>query len=284
MLRRDPGRRGLAQHASPGALAAAAAALLPGTDPTPSAGVRALLITGFPVRLPTGGFAPETDGPPGARALGDALVALGAEVTYLTCSVCAPILEAVGSAPLEVADLAPGDPAAAALLDRLAPTHLIAIERPGRAADGAYRDMRGRPMTASALDETFLLAADRGITTIAIGDGGNEVGMAALRQAIARAVRHGDEIATVAGCDLPVVAGVSTWGAFALTGALALRANRPELIPRPEAVQDLLAAAVAAGAVDGVTKRPEPTLDGRPRAETEEVLRTITEAVARGSS
>lgn len=271
LLRRDPGGRGLAAHAPPAALAGAARAL--------AGARRVLIVTGFPV-LTGEGPRPETDGPPGARALGDALAALGAEVTYLTDSVCARVLEATGCAPLEVLDLLPGDPRAAALLTRLAPTHLVSIERPGRARDGAYRDMRGRVLAVAALDEPFVLAPARGITTLAIGDGGNECGLAPLRAAVDARVAHGEAIACAVASDHPLAAGVSTWGAWILTGALAALAGRPELVPTPEGARALLEAAVAAGAVDGVTCRAEPTLDGRPWAESAALLTEIAAAAA----
>ena len=58
---------------------------------------------------------------------------------------------------------------------------------------------------------------------IAIGDGGNEVGMGALpRELIAGAVPNGDRIACVTPADHLIVCGVSNWGAYGLLAALSL--------------------------------------------------------------
>src|SRR5438876_433702 len=78
-----------------------------------------------------------------------------------------------------------------------------------------------RPAAAPApLDELFAAGP---WDTIAIGDGGNEIGMGALsRPLIARHVAHGETIACVTPARHLIVAGVSNWGAYALLGALAV--------------------------------------------------------------
>ncbi|MDP6350513.1 MAG: DUF4392 domain-containing protein, partial [Chloroflexota bacterium] len=53
-------------------------------------GERVMLVTGFYVN-----GAPETDGPPGAAALGHALSRLGAEVTMVTDAVSQEVLRAI---------------------------------------------------------------------------------------------------------------------------------------------------------------------------------------------
>ena len=86
--------------------------------------------------------------------------------------------------------------------------------------------MRGvdvSPWTAP-LDDLFLGGP---WTKLAVGDGGNEIGMGRLPAGlIARTVPNGAEIACVTSCDHLVVAGVSNWGAYGLMAALAvLRAD-----------------------------------------------------------
>ena len=53
---------------------------------------------------------------------------------------------------------------------------LIFLERPGRAGDGRYYNMRGRDISASVvpLDDLAAHALERGLPVIGIGDGGNE--------------------------------------------------------------------------------------------------------------
>lgn len=274
ILRRDPGERGVAALFLPGELGRAAA-LLHGAR-------HVALVTGFPVRS---AGVDETDGPPGAAALAGALLALGRRVTHVTDSRGAPLLRALGCAPLELLALDPKAPAseraarAADWLDRARPDALVAIERPGRAADGEYRNMRGEEITdqTSALDELFLAAPGRAIPTVGVGDGGNEVGMGRVQARVQAAIHAGARIASVVPVEHLVVAGVSTWGAWGLVAALSRLAGR-DLLPPAAEVQAGLAALVAAGARDGVTARAEPTIDGLPLAASLEVLEALRAA------
>jgi hypothetical protein len=140
----------------------------------------------------------------------------------------------------------------------------VAIERPGRARDGAYRNMRGGDVGAwnPPIDELFV--RPRRATTVGVGDGGNEVGMGNVR---ARLVRHGDalagRIASTVRVDHLVVAGVSNWGAYGIVAHLGARAGRP-LLHTPDEERRMVEACVAAGACDGVTRKREPTVDGLP--------------------
>ena len=103
---------------------------------------------------------------------------------------------------------------------------------------------------------------------LAVGDGGNEVGMGRLPAGlIARTVPNGAEIACVTACDHLTVAGVSNWGAYGLMAALAvLRPDwRPTIAKFLTAERDLAVTRAIvdnAGAVDGVTALREPTVDG----------------------
>src|SRR5206468_10416346 len=129
ILALDPGRRGIATFFRPGGALAAAQALRRAR--------RVLVVTGFVVKRDT----PETDGPPGAAALGRALRALGARVRYVTDAHNVPIVEAALKAhdePIDVIAYPFGDGHAAALLARERPTHLVGIERPGRTSAGNY--------------------------------------------------------------------------------------------------------------------------------------------------
>ena len=182
LLAFDPGGRGIARFFVPGGAARAAHAL--------RRAKRVLLTTGFSV----GPGLPETDGPPGTASLGRALRALGAEVTYITDAAALPPLQAALAAlgePTQILTFhAGGDAALTArrLLAEHAPTHLVSIERPGRTRGGEYLSMRGESVGEwnGALDELFVQAPRR-VVTVGVGDGGNEIGMGALRARLARA-------------------------------------------------------------------------------------------------
>src|SRR4029077_15841792 len=184
------------------------------------------LITGFYVPQ---GFPPaaETDGPVGA-----ALLAKGLGAVCLPCRVarhepcrgaCAASLAGAGILDVPIDVVAIGAPLTPLIETWRGAgiTHAIAIERCGRSADGAPRNMRGQDIGSytAPLDDLFTAGPWE---TIAIGDGGNEIGMGAIScSLIAGQVEHGETIACVTAAQHLVVAGVSNWGAYALIGALA---------------------------------------------------------------
>jgi len=253
ILALDPGHRDIAAFSTRGAAAAAARAL--------RGARRVLIVTGFTVEPNM----PETDGPPGAAVLGRALRRLGARVSYVTDAPNVPLLEAVLKTLDEPADVmlypAVAD-GARRLLASEKPTHLVAIERPGRNRAGDYLNMRGDSVAAWNLpvDELFLVRGTQRPVTVGIGDGGNEIGMGAARAKIARLDPLRARIASLVRVDHLVVAGVSNWGAYGVVAALGHLTGH-DLLHTPEVERRLIAACVAAGACDGVTRRREPTVD-----------------------
>ena len=204
------------------------------------------IVTGF--YIPSAG-ACETDGPLGAAHLATALRG-AAEVVVCTDRWCLPVVKSL-------VPNATDDPGSLKGCDVL-----LAVERLGRAADGRYYSMRGVDLTpwTEPLDAFFLNRAE-GVVTIGVGDGGNEIGMGRVQDAVRRSIAKGETIACVVPTDHLVVAGVSNWGAWALAAAVEVMQGRTVLPDNDQALADL-EALVAAGAVDGVTGRNEATVDG----------------------
>jgi hypothetical protein len=257
LIAQDPGRRNIFPLVQRGHLRLAALSLLRAE--------RVLLVSGFPILQAGVG---ETDGPPGAWAIGNALRRMGIEVAYLTDERNVPVFRAIGAEPL--VSWAPD------LLDRERFSHLVAVELPGRGRDNRYYNMRGEDIThlLEPLNELFLQAEVRGITTIGIGDGGNEVGMGKVFQGVSRVVRHGRRIASTVLTDCVIVSGVSNWGAYGLVGALSVVSGR-DLLPSPEELARSVTRLVEAGAVDGITGRREPCVDGLPISQSQALLQEI---------
>src|SRR5262245_34468394 len=258
LLAVDPGRRGIAAFFVEGGAAAAAGSLLRAR--------RVLLTTGFTV----GDGLPETDGPPGTASLGRALRMLDKEVGYVTDEPTVPLLaaalQALGESPNMATFPANGDPALAArrLLAERAPTHLVSVERPGRTADGDYLSARGqsvRPWNAP-IDALFI-GAPRHLVTVGIGDGGNEIGMGNVRARIGRAGALARRIVSVVKVHHLVVAGTSNWGGYGIVAELSGLVDQP-LLHSADEERKMIQACVDAGAVDGITRRSEPTVDGLP--------------------
>jgi D-glutamate cyclase len=249
------------------------------------------LITGFFVPSGTPPAA-ETDGPVGTALLARGLAALGIPCRLATdepCrNACTVALSAAGAAGVPVDWVAVGAP-----LDALIQTwraagisHAVSIERCGRSIDCTPRNMRGIDISADTapLDELFMAGP---WATIAVGDGGNELGMGALPRAlIARHVELGETIACVTPANHLIVAGVSHWGAYALLGALAV--VRPDwrrllLACLDEALdrQTLEATLRDGPAVDGVSRVQTPTIDNFDLAFHHRIMRTVR-ALAEG--
>ncbi|MCX7365236.1 MAG: DUF4392 domain-containing protein [Alphaproteobacteria bacterium] len=226
------------------------------------------LITGFFV--PRGDVAaPETDGPVGTALLAAALAACGVAVRIAVDAPCAGAVRAAVAATGEavtvdeVADIAH----AVELWQQAGVDHAIAIERCGRSADGKPRNMRGVDVSPWTIPLDDLFTAGPWVK-LAVGDGGNEIGMGKLPAGlVARDVPNGAQIACVTSCDHLIVAGVSNWGAYGLMAALAMvRPDWSPIIARFLTAERDLAVTRAivdvAGAVDGVTARREATVDG----------------------
>jgi len=140
----------------------------------------------------------ETDGPPGALAICRAGLAMGKAVTLVTDEVNAEVVKAACFEPIFQSPRfvfqtyrakADWDENEHSRLNQLAKEVdcVIAIERPGPAADGRYYTMSGKEMPASViapLERLVEQCNSLGKVSIGIGDGGNEVGMGKIREEI----------------------------------------------------------------------------------------------------
>lgn len=303
-IRRDPARRGLIGSETkfgpicPGHLAGAAEHLA-------RHGRKVCIITGF--FIPRGEPpAAETDGPPGAVLLANALRLAGIESLVATDAPCWSTLcataEAAGFPKERLVEIPHDAPewrrtffSSGAGKDL---SHLIAIERVGpshtehslqhQARTGPaplddfaarvpveHRDhchnMRGEVIDRFSGDVHRLFEErPEGITTIGVGDGGNEIGMGSVPWEDLSRRLSGDHAGWVPcriGADWNILAGTSNWGAQALAAAVMHLRGRAELLSPCDAAheQRVLEFVVANGpAVDGVTRRREATVDGLP--------------------
>ena len=260
---------------------AARGGLAGGARALAAAEARVGFITGFYVPLGSPPAA-ETDGPVGTALLAKGLVEVGIACRLATdepCrDACVAALAGAGATdvPVDTGDIA----TMIATWRRAGITHAISIERCGRSADGAPRNMRGLDISSytAPLDDLFIAGPWE---TIAVGDGGNEIGMGSLpRGLIGQHVDHGETIACTTPSRHLIVAGVSNWGAYGLLGALA--ALRPDWRERLLACLDVehdkavLEATVNNGpAVDGVSRLRAMTVDNLELAVHHNKLREI---------
>ena len=142
-----------------------------------------IIVTGFYVVM---AGKPETDGPPGAIAIGEALKDLGRTVTYVSDEYTTPVLRryANGSEVIDfpIDGVVKSKGHAKAILERVKPSLLISIERCGRTHDDTYLNMRYVDISPHTARLDYLFDSD--VPSVGIGDGGNEIGMGNLAEVI----------------------------------------------------------------------------------------------------
>ena len=246
---------------------------------------RVLLLTGFPVRLGGGNFIGETDGPSGTANLASAFTNANTEVLVVTDNASYHLLEEALAyrAPRAKLALLPEkntEMFIKSCIADFAPTHFISLERPGKANDGHYHNMRGESIDDMITDSDLLLSESKrfGAVTISIGDGGNEMGMGTFHDEVAEHVPCGDIICAMEGADLTLVSGVSNWWGWGLAALLSLQTGK-NLLPTEAEEAELLHRVVLAGGVDGCTKENVDTVDNLPLEAHLALLRDVSDLV-----
>jgi hypothetical protein len=253
-----------------------------------------IFISGFPCCVnhypPT-----ETDGINGTFALASLAVLLGYRATICTEKCNEFVFRAAASASakdsvLNTIDLVfVNEGVKYSTSDKECIYHLarsadlvIACERAGPAVDGNCYTMRGINMTENGfiapLHMIVDIAREAGVKFIAIGDGGNELGMGKVLDKIRKEIPNGEKIGSIVRADYLIAASVSNWGAWALVAATALiryndrndgkedEIGREACIHRlcttEEAEIEMLNRVVEKGCRDGVTGLLDATVDG----------------------
>jgi D-glutamate cyclase len=268
-----------------------------------------VLATGFPM---SPWFVGEQDGPVGAATLARALVAaVAARPVIVTdpinVDLCAAALGGAGLyvRPVEEARVLPTTAAvvpfplewdeaaerARDVLDTLRPAALIAIERPGANEQRQYHQADGRSLTGycGKIDVLFEAAKRAGLLTLAIADGGNEMGSASIRETVLRVVPAarrcncpcGGTTVPMVGVDVLVTAGVSNWGAYGIEAAIALLLARPELLHDREVDARVYERCAAAGA-HNTAGLLDPGADAVPARLHGHMLELLAQVVAAG--
>lgn len=254
-----------------------------------------VIATGLPIRGWFSAAMTENDGPIGAASLARAVYVGLRAVPVMLCEkeqthVLRACLQAVGLTPTTfeeydaavaskyvvpgrdlpvaivhgfTADASKADAETEMILSR-EPSALVSIERQGVNEHGDYHYGRGEkniPAIMSKIDRLFEIAKSRGVYTIGIGDGGNELGMANAREVIQKRLPFGDKIVPSVEVSLLVAASVSNFGCYGIEACLAALKKNPSVLHSPEQEAELIAACYRAGAVDGVTGFIEPFVD-----------------------
>ena len=232
-----------------------------------------LITTGFYIAPAK---AAETDGPPGAIALGNALKPLGFSVAYVSDLHLSSLLDKhIGGdskiIEFPITDRSNSDSFAETVISQETPDLLISIERCGPTESDTYLNMRGVDISnnTARIDSLF----NFGIPSIGIGDGGNEIGMGSLAHVIPKVktlpaepcITHTDEL---------ILASVSNWGAYGLIAALSNEVKQ-QLLPSILTDRLLIESLVHSGLVDGTTGQSTYKVDGFTLDDNSQVLIAI---------
>ena len=219
------------------------------------------IVTGFYIMAAE---ATETDGPPGAVTLGNALTKLGNEIAYVTDELSSEVVRSI--AEHEVIEFPITNHFESAnfaneLFQEHSPSALIAIERAGLVGDGTYRNFRGVDFTPynAKIDHLF----DQHPYSVGIGDGGNEIGMGNLQNVIPT-IEHEylPKNPCVTTTTELIIASCSNWGGYGLVAALSLK-HGINLLPSVEEAKQMVRDIVAVGAVEGMSGESKEFVDGR---------------------
>ena len=254
---------------------------------------RVLIMTGFLIEPR---YIQETDGPLGAASLARALDVARGAASFLLIESCAGRMvsatcRAIGLNVLEYSRVIENAPkhsaavidftcdsnaaveAAKKLLDEIAPSAVISIEKAGRNVAGEYHTRKGLNISArhAKVEAIVSEARKRNILTIGIGDGGNEVGMGNIIQTVLESVPYASQcqcpcgrgIAAESEVDLLVPAAISNWGAYGIAANLA-RITGTSALHSPELEESMLTSIMQEGAIDGVERSSRLSVDGVP--------------------
>ncbi|MGO2073607.1 glutamate cyclase domain-containing protein [Pseudoalteromonas sp. AOP31-A2-14] len=198
----------------------------------------------------------ETDGPVGAIALYNALKALGKQ-PILVCGT--PLYSALKNDfncfELPLNNLSEAMEFSKQALAELNPDCVLSIERPGLCHGNKYYNMRGIDISAYCGCFDFFIS-QAACPTIAIGDGGNEIGMGNVAQYMTElSIRP-----SLTCCDELLLADVSNWAAYGIIAFLS-RWYHQDLLANINTLA-ILQYLSDRGSVDGVTHKNELTEDG----------------------
>ncbi len=226
------------------------------------------LYTGFYVQ----GHA-ETDGPVGTYFLALALEKLGYKPVIVSDKYCLEYFKDITPLYMPLSGTSKKDNKK--ILKDYNPICHISIERLGRDGEGRYLNSKGIDISehTAPLDELFMQAKKKA-PTIAIGDGGNEIGMGNFKEFIKEAL-HVEPC--VVESDYPIIASVSNWGAYGFIAYMQFF-TRKKLLPSIEEVEEYMEHILGLGCIDGLTGKNEKSVDGKEWHTEEEILLALNRA------
>ena len=232
------------------------------------------IVTGFYILAAE---ATETDGPPGAVVIGEALSKLDYKVVYISDLYTTPLIRSVVGNAAEIIEFPilsneESNKFANDLLKKYQPSVVVGIERCGFTDEYKFRNMHGKDISEYNAKTDYLFTNHQ--NTVAVGDGGNEVGMGNCDQIIANNPKILIEKPCITKVNELIVASTSNWGGYGLIAALSEKKNI-NLLPSIQREVEILDGFVEAGAVDGVSQKRISNVDGFSKEQNSAILQRL---------
>jgi len=205
----------------------------------------------------------ETDGPPGAIALGNALEKLGYEVFFITDKYSSGILVGMSDEKkvieFPVTTHFESNSYANELIKKYDPKSIISIERAGLSKDGKYRNFKGIDFSKFNAKVDYLF--EQHPNTIGILDGGNEIGSGNYINEI-ETLGNIIEYPSIITTSESIISSTSNWGAYGLIAGISIH-QKINLLPSVDEGKKLIEKSFNLGAVEGMSGESKPWVDGR---------------------
>ncbi|MEC7837519.1 MAG: glutamate cyclase domain-containing protein [Chloroflexota bacterium] len=205
----------------------------------------------------------ETDGPPGAIALGNALEKLGYDVLFITDKYSSGILVGMSDEKkvieFPVTTHFESNSYANELIKKYDPKSIISIERAGLSKDGKYRNFKGIDFSKFNAKVDYLF--EQHPNTIGILDGGNEIGSGNYINEI-ETLGNIIEYPSIITTSESIISSTSNWGAYGLIAGISIH-QKINLLPSVDEGKKLIEKSFNLGAVEGMSGESKPWVDGR---------------------
>lgn len=179
------------------------------------------------------------------------------------------------------------------ILDEFRPSAVIGVEKHAPNPLGVWHSAAGHATSGDTQPHVHHLveeAKNRGVFTVGIGDGGNEIGYGLINEEANEIFKQAYGVTCQCGCgggeatatatDVLISAAVSNWGAYGVSACLAYMLEDPFILQDADTERRMVEAMVAAGAVESMSAATIPWVDGTSPAVQQAIVTMLHEIVA----
>ncbi len=213
----------------------------------------------------------ETDGPLGAYFLSISLKKIGFSPIIITDKYCKDFFKDIRTIyiPIKKHPISYYEN----ILNLYDPVAHISIERCAKNIKNRYLNCNNEDISqyTANIDELFILG-DKKSLSIAIGDGGNEIGMGNFQEFFKK---RGTSSYSKVTSQITIVSSVSNWGAYGIIAAIE-KIFKINCMPKFSEVDSYLEYIVSKGAIDGITHASQKSVDSKNWALEKQILDSLS--------